>query len=197
VATNLVYFDIDIDVTTEEGVTTTNVDSEIQNVPEGVLINVLPSIDLDKRTVSMAVRPTITNVDQFVSDPGVELNKASILASLPATVSQDLVDAISNVTSPIPVVDVQEFDSVVDVPSGSAVVMGGLMKDRMRSSENGLPIVSEVPLIGSLFKSHTDDIEKTELVIFLKATIIEGSNVHQTDKELYKMFGGDRRPFDL
>ncbi|MEC9235829.1 MAG: hypothetical protein VX803_06230, partial [Pseudomonadota bacterium] len=47
VAENTVYFEIDIDTTTDEGVTQIETDSQIRTVPEGVLINVMPSIDLD------------------------------------------------------------------------------------------------------------------------------------------------------
>ena len=192
VAKNLVYFDIDIDITSTETGIQTNVNSEIQNVPEGVLINVMPSINLEDRTIAMAIRPTITSVTEFVADPGVPLALASV-----GDISDALADTLSQVESSVPVVDVQEFDSVIEVPSGEAVVMGGLMKDRIRTSETGVPVLSEVPLFGSLFKSHTDQVQKTELVVFLKATIVEGSNVHETDRQIYKKFSGDRRPFDL
>ena len=46
---------------TDNGVTT-EISSTVNSVPEGVLIHVLPSINLDDRTVSLAVRPTITEV---------------------------------------------------------------------------------------------------------------------------------------
>jgi len=196
VATNLVYFELDIEVTTTaDAGTQTSVDSEIQNVPEGVLINVVPSIDLDRRTVSMAIRPTITNVDEFVNDPGVALSIAFGSAGL----SESLVNTLSNVTSPVPVVDVQEFDSVIEMPSGQAVVLGGLMRDRVRTAETGIPVLAEVPYVGNLFKSHTDKVEKTELVVFLKATIVDSADktIHNTDRDLYRTFSGDRRPFDL
>jgi MSHA biogenesis protein MshL len=49
VAQNQVYFEIISLTTTNDNVTQTTVDSEIRNVPEGVIINVQPSIDLDDR----------------------------------------------------------------------------------------------------------------------------------------------------
>lgn len=183
VAQNLVYFEIDIETTDTDTGTRTEVDSEIRNVPEGVLINVQPSINLDDRTVSMAIRPTITNVEEFQEDPGVQLQAAAVGA---------------DISSQVPVVQVQEFDSVISMNSGQAVLMGGLMQDRERSSEQGVPVLSEVPILGTVFKSHVDRIEKTELIVFLKATIVDGgNNIHNTDRELYKMFSQDRRPLDL
>lgn len=183
VAKNTVYFELDVTQTTTAGtppIVDRTVDSEIKTVPEGVLINVLPSIDLDRGQVSMQVRPTITRIDSFKNDPGVTFLAAGI-------------------ESPIPELNVQEIDSVVRMKSGQAMVMGGLLEDRSVSEQNGVPVASEIPLLGALFRSQSDKSRKTELVIFLKATIInsEDETVHNTDKELYRTFAQDRRPFKL
>ncbi len=187
VATNQVYFEIDIDVSQTDAGTQTTVDSEIRNVPEGVLINVQPSINLDDRTVSMAVRPTITRITEYKQDPGVAFAVASAGVN-----AEDIV-------SEIPVVNVQELDSLVKVSSGQAVVMGGLLQDRSTATDRGIPVLSEIPILGNAFKNHTDKVSKTELVIFLKATIVdaEGQTVSPVDVDLYKRFSGDRRPLDL
>ncbi len=185
VANNQVYFEIDIDVTTEEGVTQTDIDSDIKNVPEGVLINVQPSINLDDKTISLAVRPTITRIVEFVNDPAVSFVVASA-------------DLDSEITSPVPVVNIQEMDSVVRMKSGQAILMGGLMQDRATSQQTGAPVLSEIPVMGALFRNQGDKIQKTELVVFIKATIVEGDeSIHDTDRDLYRTFSGDRRPLKL
>ncbi len=187
VATNQVYFEIDIDVTnSDEGTLQTTIDSDIRNVPEGILINVQPSIDLDNNTISMAVRPTVTRIVDYVEDPGVSF--AVALAGLDEAV-----------TSEVPVVNVQELDSVIKVGSGQAIVMGGLMQDRTNSTQSGIPVLSEIPLLGSAFRSQADKISKTELVIFLKATIIDadGKTITDIDSDLYRKFSQDRRPLKI
>lgn len=186
VANNLVYFELNVDVTTDNGVTQTNVDSNIRNVPEGVLINVQPSIDLDTGTVSMAVRPTITRVVDYVNDPAV--------AFLVANNNLD-----SSIASQIPVVNVQEMDSVVRLHSGETIVMGGLMQDRTESTQTGVPVLSELPLAGALFRNQGDKVEKNELVVFLRTTIVDsdGKTVDAVDKDLYRTFSQDRRPLKL
>jgi general secretion pathway protein D len=184
VAKNTVYFELDVSSTTTQGTPPTRdttVDSQIKTVPEGVLINVLPSIDLDRNQISMQVRPTVTRIDSVKPDPGV--------AFVAATAGVDI-------TSDIPELNVQEIDSVVRMKSGQAMVMGGLLEDRTSSEQNGVPVLSEVPMLGSLFRSQNDKVKKTELVIFLKATILKdaGDSVHTTDRELYRTFAKDRRP---
>ncbi|HRK97480.1 MAG TPA: type II and III secretion system family protein [Alphaproteobacteria bacterium] len=184
VAKNQVYFELDVDSdTTSDGTNQTvslTVNSDIKTVPEGVLINVLPSINLDRRSVSMQLRPTITKINDYVSDPGVAY-----------VAQQNSVD----IESLIPVVNVQEVDSVLDMKSGQMMVMGGLLQDTSSSTQEGVPIASEIPVFGGLFRSQSDSIRKTELVIFLKATILDdsGQSIHQTDRDLYKIFSQDRR----
>ena len=159
-------------------------DSEIKNVPEGVLINVQPSINLDDRSVSMAVRPTVTRIVGTIDDPAV------------AFVAQGLDTPIS---SPIPIVNIQEMDSVVKMNSGEALIMGGLMQDRTDSGQSGVPVLSEIPLLGSAFRQQLDQVQKTELIVFLKATIIDNGNdtISKVDRDMYKRFSGDRRPLRM
>lgn len=191
VADNLVFFELEIDIEESDDPDEPdriNIDTEIRNVPEGVLINVMPSIDLDTNQVAMSLRPTITRVLRFENDPGVAF----------AVALRDDIDNIEDLNSQVPVVNVQEMDSVVKIASGQTLVMGGLLQDRVTSTQNGVPVLSEIPLVGAAFRNQSDKVEKTELVIFLKATIIEDSDsITDADRDLYRTFSGDRRPLDL
>lgn len=187
VARNQVYFELDVTVeqsTVANVPGTTTVNSEIKTVPEGVIINVMPSIDVDNRTISMQVRPTVTKIVDYVSDPGV------------AFVSQT---NKLNLKSDIPVMNVQEVDSVLNIKDKQMMVMGGLLQDETTSTQTGVPVASEIPLFGGLFRNQGDKVSKKELVIFMKATILDenGNTIHQTDRDLYRVFGQDRRPHKL
>lgn len=177
VAENVVYFEVDTDVSQDGGgATLTTVETEARSVPEGVLINVQPSIDQDAQTVSMAIRPTITTITTFVNDP----NPALIIPN------------------PVPQVNVQEFDSIIQMNNGQAVVLGGLIQDRVTSVRQATPVLGEIPILGAAFRNQQDNVSKTELVVFLKATIVSGGNtIHPTDKDVYRTFSSDRRPFRL
>tara|TARA_R110001592_G_scaffold16881_21_gene71828 strand:- start:6924 stop:8807 length:1884 start_codon:yes stop_codon:yes gene_type:complete len=184
VATNRVFFDISIDKTdaTDTAPASFEIESDTLSVPEGVLINVQPSINLDDRTISMFIRPAVTRIVGTVQDPAVQF-----------------VAGGAGIVSEIPEVNIQEIDTVVKVNSGQPIVMGGLLQDRTTTHNEGVPVVGEVPFFGALFKSKEDIVSKTELVIFLKATLIDnpGDTIHDTDRDLYKTFSGDRRPLKL
>jgi MSHA biogenesis protein MshL len=71
---------------------------------------------------------------------------------------------------------VNETDSIVRVQDGSIVAIGGLMKQEQSTGRFGLPGVSAVPGVGSLFGQKSVSSRKRELVILMRSTIIRGEN---------------------
>lgn len=187
VAQNNVYFEFDVQ--TEEdsdtGQKTLTVDSEQRGVPEGVLLNVIPTANPDTGEIMMVVRPTVSKITRFVTDPTIALT----------LVGNGIDPTQAGVPdNQVPEVSVQEMDSALRLQSGQIMVMGGLMRDTNSVSEEGVPIAAEIPFVGHLFKNHSDKIIKSELVIFIKAQIVNGSNIDNTDRKMYKAFSLDRRP---
>lgn len=199
VATNLVYFNIT--ATTTPGTTTgtaavTSFTSTQQSVPEGVLLNVTPTVNPDTGEIILAVRPTVSKFDQNVVDPSIDLNIASAAVASGQSAATAIAALPSNLGA-VPQMSVQEIDSIIKMQSGQTMVMGGLMKDGNTVAQQGIPILGDLPGIGALFRGHSDDVEKQELVIFLKATVIPGSNLQDMDRKVYKQFGNDTRPFPM
>ncbi|MAQ70643.1 MAG: type II and III secretion system family protein, partial [Alphaproteobacteria bacterium] len=184
VAQNIVYFTLDIERTdgTDDNPPTTTIDSEVNSVPEGVLINVIPSVNPDTQTITLQIRPTVTRVVDRAFDPATSVTLAD--SGLPTTLDEG-----------IPELNVQEIDSILNMKSGQIAILGGLLQDRSDNTSESVPVLGEVPIVGNLFKARTSSISKTELVIFIKATIIDApGSIHNTDKELYRTFAQDRRP---
>jgi general secretion pathway protein D len=128
----------------------------------------------------MSLRPTISRVAKRVADPGVALTAA---------------DLNVDVESTIPVVEVREMDSVITVDDGQILVLGGLMQERVTNTDSSVPKASDIPVIGNAFKSKSKKSELTELIIFLKTTIVQGNNsVSKADKNIYQKYTPDSRP---
>ncbi|MBT4990053.1 MAG: hypothetical protein HOM96_05920 [Rickettsiales bacterium] len=183
---NEVYFSVTYDETTTAGDTpgsTTSISSEVQTTPIGIILSILPSVDLKNNEILMNVRPTITTYLSSVEDPAVSLTAA--------TLEND-----PGITSSVPQVAVREMDTVVRIKDGEAIVMGGLIEQKDHLIENGIPVLKDIPFLGYLFKSHAKELEVTETVILLKATIITpNSIIDESDKEFSKQFSTDPRPF--
>ncbi|MBP7665824.1 MAG: pilus (MSHA type) biogenesis protein MshL [Burkholderiaceae bacterium] len=118
----------------------------------GISLDVTPQID-DAGNVMLHVHPTISTV--------TEKNKNIDLGSLGAF------------KLPLAASAVNETDSIVRVRDGQIVAIGGLMKQELRDERTGLPVVSEAPVVGGLFRQTGTVVNKRELVIMLKPTIIQ------------------------
>ncbi len=111
-----------------------------------------PQID-DAGNVMLHVHPTISTV--------TEKNKNIDLGSL------------GSFRLPLAASAVNETDSIVRVRDGQIVAIGGLMKQEMRDERTGLPVISEAPVVGGLFRQTGTVMNKRELVIMLKPTVIQ------------------------
>lgn len=65
------------------------------------------------------------------------------------------------------------FKTRIVAKSGELIILGGLHEHDTNSSENKIPVLGDIPIIGSLFKGITQDESKRTLMVFVKPTIIE------------------------
>ena len=150
-------------------------------VPVGLVMTVQPSIDSEHSRVTMTLRPTISRVVTTVNDPSIGLNAAAS-------------GLTSSVQSAIPVLAVSEMDSVLQLKSGEVAIMGGLMQDSSTNQDQGVPPFDTLPLVGNLAKSRDNEGATSELVILLRATILDEAPPDEADQELYHHYTHDPRP---
>lgn len=71
-----------------------------------------------------------------------------------------------------PVINSRVADTVVVVPNGQTVIIGGLMQNSKMQQDSKIPYLSSIPMLGNLFKHTVKDNGKTELLIFLTPHIV-------------------------
>jgi general secretion pathway protein D len=69
----------------------------------------------------------------------------------------------------------KELSTLAIVNNGESVILGGLIKNKILTSEDKVPFFGDIPLIGRLFKNNTDTADKTNLVIIVTPYIIPKS----------------------
>lgn len=126
--------------------------SELHTVPVGLVMSVTPQIS-EGGFVSINIRPTISDITGFAVDPAPRLAGADF-------------------DNLIPEIQVREIESLLQVLDGRTVMLGGLMQNKQISAKDGVPGLSRIPGVGKLFSYTRDNLVKTELVIFLKPTIV-------------------------
>ncbi len=82
------------------------------------------------------------------------------------------IEDVTSVAIDTPSTAKREAETIVSMNSGSTVVIGGLIRDDKITVETKVPLVSDIPLIGGLFKYGEDQIQKTNLLIFITPYIM-------------------------
>ena len=77
------------------------------------------------------------------------------------------------------------MDTTVRVKDGQTIVIGGLIQDIGTNIKSRVPILSDIPIIGELFKSNNRDVNQTELIIYITPRVlnIEEENVAEEMEE--------------
>ncbi len=190
VAQNQVFFQLQVNVTdaTAQTAARTTVTSQIRTIPIGLIMSVMPSVDPVTKRISLSLRPSITRITGYINDPGVAVTIA-------VAQNNNAGGSVPSVTSPIPIVEAREMDSLIAMDSGQTVVMGGLMQDQSNNIREGLPGVMDVPLLGQALSENIKQNKVTELVVFIRATLANApGTVADEDIRLYKTFAPDPRP---
>lgn len=86
---------------------------------------------------------------------------------------KEQIASISIQSNDTPVLSNRESQTNVFVRDGETLVIGGLIRERERNQENGIPFLKDIPLLGYLFKSKNKRTEKTDLLFFLRPTIVQ------------------------
>jgi general secretion pathway protein D len=83
---------------------------------------------------------------------------------------------ISNIASSAQAVDLitnqRIIETTVIVDDGEILVLGGLIEDVLRESEQRVPVLGSIPILGNLFRSRKTDKVKTNLFVFIRAKIL-------------------------
>ena len=176
VTEDLVYFTLKADyVAGNSGFGTITITSSPSSVSVGLVLSVLPMIG-EGDEVTLMLRPTLSRVSGYVEDPAVPIYLA---------MARNSGTSLSEVSSRIPQIQTREMESVIKVRSGDTAVLGGLMRDDVSGTTDQTPGIGSVPGLGELFKYKKKASSKSELVIFLRPTVVSSASLT-----------GDHQPFE-
>ena len=122
--------------------------------------------------VMLGVRPSITRLLSFVNDPNPALAAAGII-------------------SRVPQLQKREIESILQVSSGQTVILGGLMQDEVQRTRDAVPGVGNAAYTGAaseLFGYRNELAAKTELVIFLRPTVISNASLDSDELAMFRRY---------
>lgn len=122
----------------------------------GILLQVTPSVGRDLRTITLALKPEVS--EQKTTDSfGGEI-------SLPRFTTRNL-------------------ETSVVIENGQTVVLGGLMKDTTTKTRTQVPVLGSMPIIGPLFRKDSSSVERSNLLIFVTAQLVNPTGARLALKE--------------
>ncbi|MEJ2698026.1 MAG: pilus assembly protein N-terminal domain-containing protein [Candidatus Sulfobium sp.] len=111
----------------------------------GVEINFAPQV-LETGAIRLRIDPAqVSNIQQFISLSG-------ILA---------------------PIIDTRQVTTSVDLKSGESLILAGLLSDEMKKNIQKIPILGDIPILGALFRSTSDELTKTDLAFFITPKLVK------------------------
>ena len=79
------------------------------------------------------------------------------------------------------------IDTTVLAEDGQTIVLGGLIQDDITTSERKVPLLGDIPWLGRLFRTETEDRDKRSLLVFLRPTVLrDATDVDDTTLRKYE-----------
>lgn len=157
------FFVTDVSTTTVTGTSTaTTPDVTLTPFFSGISLDVTPQVN-SAGDIVLHIHPIVSEVD--------DQRKTLTLGD-------------DEFVLPLAITNVRESDSIVRTRDGRVVVIGGLMQNNVNEDVTSTPLLGDIPFVGGLFKQSRQTQSKSELVILLKAHLVD---IHQTENELNEL----------
>lgn len=135
----------------------------------GVILGVTPTVGPDNETIDLAMTPQVVELAEW-KDYDYVVPTADPARSQTISYSQ-------------PIFHSRSITTAISIYDGQTVVMGGLITEVQINSEDKIPLLGDIPMLGYLFKTKTSRSEKRNLLIFVSASLVDpGGNKIKKEK---------------
>ena len=117
----------------------------------GILLNLLPEVS-DNNKIMLRINPSLSSFKYAEDD--IRSQNTAIREIAPDTVQKKL-------------------STVVQVNSGDTIILGGLIGQTKNKQNTAVPLLADIPLIGSVFKSTRDGVKTTELIFVITPRVVD------------------------
>jgi general secretion pathway protein D len=146
----------------------------------------VPVVTSNAQSVAAAGAPVVQSVQYM--DTGVIL-KVTPQVNSGGLITLDINQEVSNVapgsTGQSPAIQQRKINSSIAIQSGEAVVLGGLIRDSKSANGTGIPLLSDIPTVGEVFKTHDNEHDRTELIVIIQPKVVwDRSDAREASDEI-------------
>ena len=145
----------------------------------GVILNVMPEVSPDGNMINLTMKP------QVVTEPiwyqyGSTVRRAD--------------GSEQTLNMPQPFFQVRSVETKISIYDGATVVMGGLITEALEKTNDKIPILGDIPLLGAFFRSKSEKSVKKNLLIFVTAKLVDpsGQLIRKPDQDSVKPGAKDK-----
>jgi pilus assembly protein CpaC len=131
-----------------------------QTTAAGAVGQCAPSIAYKKFGISLNFTPVVLTEGRISLRVMTEVSE----------VSNDNSITVTGIT--VPSVKTRRAETTLEIPSGGSMAMAGLIQDQTKQAINGLPGLSQLPVLGTLFRSRDFQDNKTELMVIVTPYVV-------------------------
>jgi general secretion pathway protein D len=135
----------------------------VTQTAQGVDVNsrIVNAVTLKDTGVILAVTPRVNDAGRVVLQIEQEVSNVSKTTS-------------SGIDSPT--IQQRKVQTTVVVSDGEVLALGGLIQQRDNVTKSQIPLLGDLPLVGTAFRQKSDSIDRTELVIFIRPSVVRNTN---------------------
>ncbi len=126
----------------------------------GIILNVTPTVNADNSIKLSLEDLKIMEFEGFMDYGGTAVSMVgSTIVTTPQTYYQ-------------PVFNIRRVKTSVTIADGATMVIGGLMREEVKTVDDKVPILGDLPLIGSAFRGTSKAIQKKNMLVFITGNLI-------------------------
>ncbi|MEZ6005751.1 MAG: hypothetical protein R3F33_16405 [Planctomycetota bacterium] len=127
-----------------------------------------------------------TNIVEQVSykEAGIKLKATPSIQDkgvLQVEISLELSEVVDTFND-IPILDSRKLANTFLVQDGDTIVLGGLMQDRRRDTDTGVPVLMHLPVLGRFFRNDADTSDRRELLVFVTPRVLSPGQAAQLSR---------------
>ena len=151
--------------------TTAGFASGVEYIQTGIVLNLRPRVSEDGSEITMQVETIVSAVNEALS---IEETAQNVLLA--------------------PRIDNRQVQTFVRVADNTPFIIGGLISTDIRERTTGIPILSQIPILGIPFRRHSTDVIKKEVIVVLTPHVVpvgekSFSYVIPKDSDMFNAFG--------
>lgn len=135
----------------------------------GIILAVTPRVGRD-RSITLWLKPEVSNVTGWVGDPNAAMSSAA------------------------PIIGTREVMSEIRVNDGESVIIGGLQKEYETTMRDKVPMLGDLPVVGSAFRKKRTESETSELIIVITPHIMDSPTTVGSAKDEPETVGSAAEP---